>query len=68
MISELAFSHKDSEILACVDEGGNVYVWTISEQNGNLEYPFLERKQIEDNKMSWCRLCVCILLLVLLSI
>ena len=39
MISELAFSHNNSNTLACVDEGGNVYVWTISEQDGNLEYP-----------------------------
>ena len=26
-ISDLAFSHKDSNMLACVDEGGNVYIW-----------------------------------------
>lgn len=40
-ISELAFSHKDSNMLACVDEGGNVYIWVIHEKNGKLEYPFL---------------------------
>ena len=39
MISELAFSHKDSNTLACVDEGGNVYIWVIHEENGKLEYP-----------------------------
>ena len=39
MISELAFSHKDSNTLACVDEGGNVYVWVIQDDNGKLEYP-----------------------------
>ncbi|XP_067055317.1 enhancer of mRNA-decapping protein 4-like isoform X1 [Acropora muricata] len=38
MISELAFSHKDSNTLACVDEGGNVYVWVIQDENGKLEY------------------------------
>lgn len=38
MVSELAFSHKDSNTLACVDEGGNVYVWVIHEENGKLEY------------------------------
>ena len=41
MISELAFSHKDSNTLACVDEGGNVYVWVIQDENGKLEYPFV---------------------------
>lgn len=40
-ISELSFSHKDSNMLACVDEGGNVYIWVIHEKNGKLEYPFL---------------------------
>lgn len=40
MISELAFSHRDSNTLACVDEGGNVYIWVIQEENGKLEYPF----------------------------
>lgn len=39
MVSELAFSHKDSNTLACVDEGGNVYIWVIHEENGKLEYP-----------------------------
>ncbi|XP_078367719.1 enhancer of mRNA-decapping protein 4-like isoform X2 [Oculina patagonica] len=38
MISELAFSHRDSNTLACVDEGGNVYIWVIQEENGKLEY------------------------------
>lgn len=38
-ISELAFSHRDSDTLACVDEGGNVYIWVIHEENGKLEYP-----------------------------
>lgn len=28
-------------MLACVDEGGNVYIWVIHEKNGKLEYPFL---------------------------
>lgn len=37
-ISELAFSHKDSNMLACVDEGGNVYIWVIHEEDGKLEY------------------------------
>ena len=41
MISELAFSHKDSNTLACVDEGGNVYIWVIHEENGKLEYPLV---------------------------
>ena len=44
MISELAFSHRDSNTLACVDEGGNVYIWAIREENGKLEYPFLSIK------------------------
>ena len=38
-ISELAFSHSDSDTLACVDEGGNVYIWVIHEENGKLKYP-----------------------------
>ena len=48
MISELAFSHKDSNTLACVDEGGNVYVWVIQDENGKLEYPFVIQMNLTD--------------------
>ena len=46
MISELAFSHKDSNTLACVDEGGNVYIWVIHEENGQLEYPLVSLARV----------------------
>ena len=38
-ISDLAFAHKDSTTLACVDEGGNLYIWNVSEENQSLGYP-----------------------------
>ena len=38
-ISDLAFAHKDSSTLACVDEGGNLYIWNVSEENQSLGYP-----------------------------
>lgn len=29
-VVDVAFAHRDSSLLACVDEGGNMYLWDLS--------------------------------------
>ncbi|XP_031552584.1 enhancer of mRNA-decapping protein 4-like isoform X2 [Actinia tenebrosa] len=38
LITDLAFAHRNSNTLACVDEGGNVFVWNVREQGDKIEY------------------------------
>ncbi|XP_048577048.1 enhancer of mRNA-decapping protein 4 isoform X2 [Nematostella vectensis] len=38
LVTDLAFAHANSNTLACVDEGGNVYVWSVQEEDGKIEY------------------------------
>ena len=40
-VVDVSFAHYDSNVLACVDQGGNVYMWQISENNNKVMYPMV---------------------------
>ena len=39
-IEDVSFCHNKSDQLACIDAAGEVFVWTISENDNKIEYPF----------------------------
>lgn len=38
-IEDMSFAHYNSDQLACIDSAGDVFVWTISENNDKIKYP-----------------------------
>ena len=40
-IEDVAFAHYNSNVLACTDSAGDIFVWTIYEENDRIKYPFL---------------------------
>uniref|UniRef100_A0A8B9LPF1 Enhancer of mRNA-decapping protein 4 n=1 Tax=Astyanax mexicanus TaxID=7994 RepID=A0A8B9LPF1_ASTMX len=40
-VTDLAFAHLDSNLLGCVDEAGNMFIWQLSSQNSKIQYPFM---------------------------
>ena len=38
-IEDVAFAHYNSDHLACIDAAGDVFIWTISENDDKIKYP-----------------------------
>lgn len=38
-IEDVSFAHYTSDLLACIDSAGDIFVWTISEEDDNIKYP-----------------------------
>ena len=57
-VVDVSFAHFTSNVLACVDQGGNVYVWQISENNNKLMYPTYMPIYQCMILLSWCTLCI----------
>uniref|UniRef100_W5LMT0 Enhancer of mRNA-decapping protein 4 n=1 Tax=Astyanax mexicanus TaxID=7994 RepID=W5LMT0_ASTMX len=36
-VTDLAFAHLDSNLLGCVDEAGNMFIWQLSSQNSKIQ-------------------------------
>ena len=44
-IEDVSFAHYNSDQLACIDAAGDVFIWTISEDNDNIKYPYKNEKK-----------------------
>ena len=44
-VTDLAFAHIDSSLLACVDEAGNLMVWQLTCTGSKILYPDIMQKQ-----------------------
>ena len=38
-IEDMSFAHYNSDQLACIDSAGDVFIWTISEDDDKIRYP-----------------------------
>ena len=38
-VLDVSFAHFHSDVLACIDQGGNVYIWQISTVDNKVVYP-----------------------------
>ena len=40
-VCDVSFNNSNDNILAAVDDHGNLIVWSLSQIDGNMVYPFL---------------------------
>ena len=40
-ITDVSFAHANSDYLAAIDQGGNLYVWKLEEKSVEVKYPSL---------------------------
>ena len=38
-IEDVSFAHYKSDLLACTDSAGDIFVWTIYEEHNKIKYP-----------------------------
>ncbi|XP_028392864.1 enhancer of mRNA-decapping protein 4-like [Dendronephthya gigantea] len=50
-IEDVSFSHDNSDQLACIDAAGDVFVWTISEDDNQIDYDLKLHVKRENNKL-----------------
>lgn len=48
-VTDLAFAHLDSNLLGCVDEAGNMFIWQLTSQNSKIQYLSLTAEVIFDH-------------------
>ncbi|XP_069459940.1 enhancer of mRNA-decapping protein 4 isoform X2 [Ambystoma mexicanum] len=60
-VTDLAFAHLNSSLLACLDEAGNLFVWRLSMENGKIQDEIWTHIKRPDNtplnnfrRIIWC--------------